>query len=161
SIPDVATAGVTQVQAEAVLPKQWGTPPRGTSALTNVVVGGITNVGTITLTNTVQLGLVLSPFLINLDSNSQPVKMDVTLNQPVPAAGLTVTLVSGNPQVATVPASVVIPGGKTTTSFNVTRVGPGVAALFARATVSNTALETKAVVTVAEPAPKLTGVSPT
>jgi uncharacterized protein (TIGR03437 family) len=161
SIPDVATAGVTQVQAEAVLPKQWGTPPRGTSALTNVVVGGITNVGSIALSNTNQVGLVLSPFLINFDSNSQPVKMDVTLTQPAPTGGLTVTLTSGNPQVATVPANVVIPVGKTTASFNVTRVGPGVAVISARATVSSAALETKAVVTVAQTAPKLTGVSPT
>ncbi|MGH9767402.1 MAG: IPT/TIG domain-containing protein [Blastocatellia bacterium] len=161
SIAEVATAGVSQVQAEAVLPRQWGTSPRGMSALTNVVAGGVTNVGSIALSNTNQLGLVLSPFLINFESGSPPVKLDVTLTQPAPSNGLTVTLASSDIQVATVtPANVTIPGGRTTASVNVTRVEPGVALITARATVVATALETVAVITVAQPAPRLAGVSP-
>ena len=160
SIADVATAGVSQVQAEAVLPRQWGTSPRGTSALTNVVAGGVTKVGAIALSNTSQIGLVLSPFVVNFASNSPAVRVDVTLTQPVPSGGLTVTLASGDTQVATVPANVTIQGGRTTASFSVTRVEPGVALITARATVSGNALETIAVVTVAQPAPRLGGVSP-
>ncbi|MGE0128320.1 MAG: IPT/TIG domain-containing protein [Blastocatellales bacterium] len=160
TIPDVATAGVTQIQAEAVLPRQWGVSPRGVSALTNVVAGGITNVGSIALGNTNQVGLVLSPFVLNFASNSQPAKMDVTLTQPAPGGGLNVTLASDDTQVATVPANVTISAGQTTASFNVARVEPGAAFITARATVSGAQLETIAVVTVAQPAPRLAGVSP-
>lgn len=160
SIADVATVGVTQVQVEAVLPRQWGASPRGASALINVVVGGITNVGSIAIGSTRQVGLALSPFAINFASNSSTAKMDVTLTQPAQTGGLNVTLASDDTQVATVPASVTIPAGQTTASFNVTRAGAGVALITARATVSSNALATIAVVTIANSAPKLTGVSP-
>ncbi|MGH9801899.1 MAG: IPT/TIG domain-containing protein, partial [Blastocatellia bacterium] len=66
-----------------------------------------------------------------------------------------------NNAVATVPASVTIPAGQTTASFNVTRTGPGAAIIEARATVAGNALETFAVVTVSLPAPTLTAVNPT
>jgi uncharacterized protein (TIGR03437 family) len=160
NIPDVATAGLSQIQVEAVLPQQFGTPPRGTSALTTVVVGGLTNVGAIALSATRQAGLVLSPFVIDLASNSAPTRVDVTLTQPAPGGGLSVGLTSGDPAVATVPANVLIAAGQTTASFNVTRVGPGVAPIRAFATLSGSVLETFAVVTVSAPAPVLRGVSP-
>ncbi len=160
-IADVATAGISQLQAEAVLPKQWGVVPRGTSAVTTVVVGGVTNVGTIALSDTNQPGLVLSPFVIDFDSNSPPMRVDVTLTQPAPGGGLSVALASGNAQVATVPAGITIPGGQTVASFNVTRTGPGVTFVRARATFAGNALETLAVVAVSRPAPRLTGVNPT
>lgn len=159
-IPDVATAGVTQIRAEAVLTRQWGTPPRGTSALTNVVANGITNVGTIAMSNTNQIGLVLSPFALNFASNSQPAKMDVTLTQPAPSGGLNVALISSDAQVATVPANVTIPANQTTASFNVTRVEPGIALIAASASVSGNALTAIAVVTVADLAPQLASVTP-
>lgn len=160
SLADVGTAGVSQVQAEAVLPRQWGTSPRGTSARTDVVAGGITNVGGIILGDTLQLGLVLSPFLINFEPNSQSVATDVTLTQPAPSGGLTVTLQSSNPRLVGVPANVTIPGGQNTASFKVTRVSGGVATIAARATVSGIALETIATATVPQPAPRLAGVTP-
>lgn len=159
-IADVATAGSTQLQAEAVLPRQWATAPRGTSALTTVVVGGVTKVGTITLSNTNVTGLVLSPFVIDFNSADPPQKVDVTLTQPAPAGGLSVTLTSRNTPVATVPATVTIPAGQTTASFNITRVGPGAAIIEAKATLAGTTLETFAVVTVSQPSPTLTAVSP-
>lgn len=160
SIPDVATAGVAQVQAEAVLPQQFGAPPRGTSSLTNVVANGVTNVGTIALSNTNQAGLVLSPFVIDFASNSPPAKLEVTLTQPAPTGGLAVALSTDASAVATVPASVTIPAGQTTASFNLTRVGPGVALIGARATLSGNALETIAIATVARSAPTLASVAP-
>jgi uncharacterized protein (TIGR03437 family) len=160
NIPDVATTGLSQIQVEAVLPQQFGTSPRGTSALTTVVVGGITNVGAIALSATRQAGLVLSPFVIDLASNSAPTKVDVTLTQPAPSGGLLVGLESKDTEVVTVPANVTIAEGQTTASFNVTRVGPGVAPIRAFATLSGSLLETFAVVTVSAPAPVLNGVSP-
>lgn len=160
AVVDVATAGNTQIQAEAVLPRQWDSAPRGTSPLTNVVPGGVTRVGTITLNNTNVTGLVLSPFVIEFGSAGAPKKVEVTLTQPAAAGGLVVSLTSRNINVATVPANVTIPAGQTTASFNVTRVGPGAAILEARATVGGRALETFAVVTVSLPAPTLTAVNP-
>jgi uncharacterized protein (TIGR03437 family) len=160
NISDVGTLGVQQVQAEAVLPRQYGTPPRGTSAITNVVTGGVTNVGNIALSNTNQAALVLSPFNIDFDSTSPPARMEVTLTQAAPAGGLVVQLLSDATAVATVPASVTIPAGQTTVAFNVTRTGPGVAFLEARATLAGGALSTIAVATVSAPAPQLAGVTP-
>lgn len=160
-IADVATAGGAQLQAEAVLPRQWATAPRGTSALTTPVAGGVTKVGTITLSNTNVTGLVLSPFVIDFNSADPPQKVDVTLTQPAPTGGLVVTLTSRNTAVATVPANVTIPAGQTTVSFNVTRAGAGAAIIEAKATLAGTTLETFAVVTVSQPSPTLTAVSPT
>jgi uncharacterized protein (TIGR03437 family) len=160
NIPDVATSGLSQIQVEAVLPQQFGTSPRGTSALTTVVVGGVTNVGSITLNATRQAGLVLSPFAIDLASNSAPTRVDITLTQPAPSGGLSIGLMSDDTRVATVPANVTIAAGQTTASFNVTRVGAGVAFIEALATLSGNQLQTFAVVTVSAPAPVLNGVSP-
>jgi uncharacterized protein (TIGR03437 family) len=159
-ISDVATAGLTQLQAEAVLPQQFGTPPRGTSSVTAVKVNGITSVGTIALSNTNQPGLVLSPFAIRFASTAPPITLSITLTQPAPAGGLQISLASDNTAVATVPASVTIPAGQTTTTFNVTRTGPGYAILSALATLNSNALDSYAYVEVARPAPVLSGVSP-
>lgn len=161
TVADVATAGNSQIQAEAVLPRQWASAPRGKSPLTIVVPGGITNVGTIALGNTNVTGLVLAPFVIDFSTTDPPQKVEVTLTQPASTGGLVVTLTSSDTAVATVPASVTIPAGQTTTSFNVTRTGPGAAIVNAKATVSGNALETFAVVTVSFPAPTLTAVNPT
>lgn len=161
SLADVSTAGVSTIQAEAVVPQQYGTPPRGLSSVTPVVIGGITNVGTIALSDTDQAGLVLSPFVLDLTPTSPPTPISVTLTQPAPSGGLLVTLTSDDATVVTVPANVTIAAGQTSAAFNVTRVGPGVALIEAKATLSSTLLETFAVVSVALPGPTLTGVSPT
>ncbi len=160
SIPDVATSGVAQIQAEAVLPQQFGTPPRGISSVTTVVAGGVTNVGAIALSNTKQPGLVLSPFVIDFGSNSPPAKVDLTLTQPAPSGGLRVTLTSSDTTIATVPAEVTIAADQTTASFNVTRAGGGVALIKARSTLSGNNLESTAVVAVKNQAPVLRGISP-
>jgi hypothetical protein len=159
SIADVATAGIGLITAEAVLPRQFGVPPRG-SASTNAIAGGTTKVAPIILSNINQRGLALSPFAINFASNAATAKIDVTLTEPSPLGGLTVTLDSDNMKVATVPANITIPAGQNTGSFNVTRLQPGVAAIFARATLTGTSLESKALVTIAQPPPSPIGVSP-
>ncbi|MDX2033855.1 MAG: IPT/TIG domain-containing protein [Blastocatellia bacterium] len=161
TIGDVPTIGVQQIQAEAVVAQQYGTPPRGLSAFTTVVPGGVTNVGTIGLNDTNQAALILSPFAIDFESNSPPARMEVTLTQPAPAGGLRVTLTSDDTAVAIVPATVTIPAGQTTINFNATRVGAGVALIEAEATLNGGTLSTIAVITVSRPAPTLTGVSPT
>src|SRR5262245_3863244 len=160
SIADVATAGVGLIRAEAVLPRQFGVPPRGTSPPVNANAGGTTRVGTIILSNINQRGLALSPFAVNLASNALAARVDVTLTEPSPLGGLNVTLASDDVKVATVPANITIPAGRNTATFNITRVGPGVAAIFARATLTGASLESKALVTIAQPPPKPTGVSP-
>ncbi|MBK9313660.1 MAG: IPT/TIG domain-containing protein [Acidobacteria bacterium] len=160
SIADVSTTGSAQLQAEAVIPQQFGTPPRGVSSLTDIVTGGITNVGTIALSDTQQPGLVLAPFMIDFDSNSPPARVEVTLTQPAPAGGLQVSLTSDEVTVATAPANVTIPAGQTTASFDITRVGPGYAFIDATATLANATLESFAIVTVSSVAPVLTSVTP-
>jgi uncharacterized protein (TIGR03437 family) len=160
AIADVAAPAGSQVQAEAVLPRQYGVVPRGTSAITTVVSRGVTKVGVIALADTNQTSLVLSPFEIDFKSSSPPARMEVTLTQPAPSGGLNVTLASSATAVAAAPASVTIAAGQTTASFNVTRGGPGVALIGAFATLSGARLEAIAVVTVARPALTLTGVAP-
>src|SRR5262249_53492151 len=112
------------------------------------------------LSNVNQRGLALSPFVVNFAANSTTAKIDVTLTEPAPVGGQDVTLASDNTDVATVPAGVTIPAGRNTASFNITRVGPGVASITARATVIGASLESKVVVTTAQPAPKPAGGSP-
>ena len=161
SIRDVATAGLTTLQADVVLAQQYGTPPRGTSSITPVVVGGVTNVGIVALSNTRQAALVLSPFNINLNSTTTTGRLDVTLTQPAPTGGLLVNLAIDDPKVATVtPTTVTIAAGQTTASSTVTRIGPGIAIIDATATLSGNALESFAVVTISRAAPVLTGVKP-
>jgi uncharacterized protein (TIGR03437 family) len=160
NIRDVATAGLPSLQVEVVVPQQYGIPPRGTSAVMPVVVGGVTNVGIIALSGTNQAALVLSPFSIDFDTAATTASINVTLTQPAPAGGLVVNLASDDTSVATVPGNVTIPAGQTTVSFNVTRVGPGVAFIEALATLGGNTLDSFAVVSVARPAPVLTSVSP-
>lgn len=160
SLPDVSAVGSGTVQVEAVVQQQFGTPPRGISAATRAIVGGITSVGNITLSDTNQAGLVLSPFVLSLSATAAPTPVGVTLTQPAPAGGLVVRLSSDKASVASVPGSITIPAGQTTVSFNITRVGPGVATVQARATLNNSAIETVVFVSVAQPGPAVTAVSP-
>jgi hypothetical protein len=44
----------------------------------------------------------------------------VTLSNPAPSAGASITLTSSNPSVASVPATVTVPGGATSASFGIT-----------------------------------------
>ena len=163
SIPDVSPTDDNRVRAEAILPQQFGTPPRGFSALSTAVVGGITSIGNITLTNTNQAGLVLSPFAIDLkpgQPGSAPFPVNVTLTEPAPSGGLAITLSSDDRSVVTVPASLTIPAGQTTASFNITTIGSGTALISAQATLRTTAIEASAVVSISLPGPVLSKINP-
>ncbi len=59
--------------------------------------------------------------------------LTLTLSAPAPAGGLTVTLSSENPTVATVPATVTIPAGATSVTVPVTGVAEGFATIHASA----------------------------
>lgn len=159
-ISDVATAGTPQLQVEAVLPQQFGIVPRGTSPVTNVIVGGTTNVGTIALSNTSDAGLVLSPFAFRLSASAPTLPVTVTLTQPAPGGGLVVSLLSADTAVTTVPTGVTIPAGQTTTSFTVSRTGPGFSAIIASATLNGTRLDSFAILESGKPAPTLTSLNP-
>ena len=159
SINDVA-ATADRLQVESIISQQFGTPPRGVSNLTPVVAGGITSVGTIPLSDTRQAGLVLSPFTIDMAPNSSTVPVSVTLTEPAPAGGLTISIQTDDPAVIKVPGTISIPVGQTTTTFNVERVGPGAALVEARALLRNSNILTSAVVSVALPGPVISTVTP-
>jgi hypothetical protein len=57
--------------------------------------------------------------------------LTLTLSGPAPAGGLTVSLTSGNTAIATVPASVTFPAGKTSVSVPVTGIATGTTTIIA------------------------------
>lgn len=160
SINDVAAAGESRLQVEAIIPQQYGVPPSARSGSTPIVLGGITNVGIIPLKDTRQPGLVLSPFTIDMTPSSSVVPVSVTLTEPAPVGGLTISIQTDDPAVIKIPTTVNIPVGQTTTTFNVERVGPGAATIEARALFKNNNIVTSAVVSVALPGPTLSTISP-
>src|SRR3990172_9512937 len=96
---DIATAGTASVTVYS--------PPPG---------GGTSNA----------IGFDIFPVLVSLSLNPSSVlggsgsTGTVTLSGPAPNGGVVVTLSSSNPSVATVPATVTVPGGNTSATFPVT-----------------------------------------
>jgi hypothetical protein len=88
-----------------------------TSSSISASGGGVTRSATLTVTAPVASGLTLNPASITSGGTSVGT---VTLNGPAASGGRTVALTSSNTGVATVPASVVVPAGSTTVTFNVT-----------------------------------------
>ena len=160
TINDVAGPSNGLLQVDAVVPQQYGTPPTGRSGATAFVAGGITNVGNITLTDTRQAGLVLSPFTIDMPATSSVVPVSVTLTEPAPAGGLTISLLTDDQEVIKLPNTITIAAGQTTTTFDVGRVGPGAATIEARALLGNRNIVASADVSVASQGPVLTSISP-
>jgi hypothetical protein len=78
--------------------------------------------GAVTRSNT----LLLYPLMANLTlsaakaSGAAPVTGTITLFQRAPAEGITVTLSSANPEVASVPSEVKVPGGANSATFPIT-----------------------------------------
>jgi hypothetical protein len=96
------------------------TVPTATSFVATVTA----SVGTNSTSVTLQVGAPsLSALTIHPDSvigkSALVVTGMVSLNGPAPAGGYKVALVSSNPLAASVPASVLIPAGKTTANFTV------------------------------------------
>ncbi|NDD63938.1 MAG: hypothetical protein EBZ36_08180, partial [Acidobacteria bacterium] len=124
SINDVAAnadGADGRLQVEAVLPQQYGSLPRAFSPRTTINAGGITSIGTIQIEDTRQPGILLSPFTIDLAPTSSSVPVSITLTEPAPVGGLTVSIQSDDSSVVTVPVTVSIPAGQTTTTFDVSR----------------------------------------
>jgi uncharacterized protein (TIGR03437 family) len=160
NIPDIATLGIENIQAEATFLQPYGSIMRGVSSSVPAKPGGVTDLKEIQISVAEQPSLSISPISVNLDSNAPPVKMKVTLTTAAPAGGAIVSLTSTDTNVATVPSEVRIPAGKTTTEFELTRRGPGAASIEASATIRDASPTASASVTVAQSAPQLTGVSP-
>jgi hypothetical protein len=79
---------------------------------------GATKTATITV-NSPQLALLtLRP--TSVKGGGTTTQNILALNAPAPAGGAIVMLTSGNPAVASVPATVTIPSGATSTSFTIT-----------------------------------------
>jgi N-acetylneuraminic acid mutarotase len=75
-----------------------------------------------TPTSTPSLLPVLSSFTLNPTSVRGGLASTgtVTLSAPAPSGGAVITLVSSNPNVASVPASIIVPAGATTATFSIT-----------------------------------------
>ncbi len=160
SLPDVPAINGNAIQAEAVVPQQYGNPPRGLSAQTLSTRSGVTDVGTIALSETNQPGLVLSPFAISLSLAAKPTTITVTLTEPAPTRGLPISLTSSNESVVKVQSNVAIAAGKTTASFTISPGAPGTSLIEARASLEGVTIEGTSMVTVTQPGPTLSGVSP-
>jgi hypothetical protein len=108
------------------------TVPNATPQLTGNAVGSTTITvsafGFPTATTQVQvtspITLTLSPSSITINGNGTQ-NLTLTASQPAPAGGLTINLVSGNTNVATVPPTVSIQGSATSVTVPVTGVGQG------------------------------------
>ena len=159
SLPDVPSISGNSIQVEAVVPQQFGTPPRGLSPLTPAARMGVTEIGTIALSTTNQPGLVMSPFALNLGRSSTGATVNVTLTQPAPTSSLAISLTSSNEQVAKVPTRITIPAGKTTSSFTITPLAAGTSLIEAKATLSGNAIAGATMVSITQPGPVLTSLS--
>ncbi len=102
-------------------------------------------------------GLTLTPATLNVRQSGT---LTPSLRAPAPTGGVTVTLTSGNANVATLGApSVTIPAGQQTSgAVTVSAVGPGTATLTATAPGFT---DGSATLTVALPAPTVTSFTPT
>jgi len=87
---------------------------------------------TVTANEVAVASITLAPATLTLFTGATGT-FDLTLSEPAPAGGLTVTLTSDTPAVAMVPASVTVPEGTDTVSFDVTAVSAGVATISAAA----------------------------
>lgn len=80
----------------------------------------------------VPLSFTFTPNSAQLAVNATQ-SMSLSVPNPAPTGGLTVTLVNSNPAIATVPASFIIPAGATSANFTVTGLATGTTSITARA----------------------------
>lgn len=97
----VVTTSVVYAQATVIL---------------NATGNNITQTATLTVQTAVLEPLSLNPARI---TGGRPGSGTVTLTCPAPPGGITVTLSTGNPAVAQLPASVTVPTGGTTATFSI------------------------------------------
>ena len=92
--------------------------PNDTAITLTATLGAATPTTVITIRPLIS-GVSVSPSAAKGGTTPLPIGT-VTLSQPAPTGGTTVALTSSNTAVATVPASITIPAGATTGTFNVT-----------------------------------------
>ncbi|HXS96501.1 MAG TPA: PKD domain-containing protein [Candidatus Limnocylindrales bacterium] len=115
----------------------------GTATITATAPGYTTGNASVQVTTTIAFA---SPAITISGLTTQSVALN--LASPAPPSGLTVNLTSGNTSVATVPATVTIPGNSSTTNVLVTAVGTGNATITAAPVVSGIASATLGVTVV-------------
>ena len=130
-----SNAGVATVPASVTIPAgattatvQINTVSEGSATVTATAenhVSAQTAVNVRPLSIVLPAGSLVAPGL----SRSIP----LTLSDPAPAGGLEVGLSSGDPAVASVPASVVVPAGQTSINFTLTGVAAGTTSVGATA----------------------------
>jgi hypothetical protein len=89
-----------------------------TSATVTATLNGSSQHATLTILPTSLLTVSVSPTSVQ-GSSTKVVSGTITLSGPAPAAGAVVTLTSSNTTIATLPASVKIPSGKSSITFTV------------------------------------------
>jgi trimeric autotransporter adhesin len=132
----------------------------GTSGVTvdwtvtiSAVYSGVTKTATLTVTRPVPATVTLNPTSV---AGGSPSTGTVTLNGIAPSGGAVVSLTSGNTAVATVPPSVTVSAGATSSTFTVTSLSvPAVATSVI--TASCNGVTQTATLTVTPPAPPPAG----
>ena len=113
-----ASVSVVAGTATAVFPITTGPVPANTPVVIAATCGGVGRTATITVKPPTPQMLVVSPATIT--GGYQCLGSRVLLNAAAPAGGFAVALESGNPAVASVPATVVVPAGQTRGNFTIT-----------------------------------------
>jgi hypothetical protein len=112
------------VDSRVVFPPQTQPVSASTTVTVTAVYGGVTRAATVTLTpppppSTATLeGLTLSPATVQTGTTGTSATL--LFSASTPDGGATVQLTSSNPSLATVPASVTVPGRSSTGAFPVT-----------------------------------------
>lgn len=124
SVPGTVTIPVGSTSASVLVRGH----AQGSATLSALADGQTSSTSIVTVRG---VSLDLPSAIVVPPGGSQPVS--VTLSDPAPAGGLSVTLASSNPPVASVPASITVPAGATTASFTVSGGAAGSATLTASA----------------------------
>ncbi|MBK9965258.1 MAG: carboxypeptidase regulatory-like domain-containing protein [Holophagales bacterium] len=148
----VASGTKTKTFVVTTLPQ-----PSDASAVISAVLGGVTKTATLAVKAPVMSAASVAPTSVTGGTGAT---LTVTLTGNAPAVGKLVTLSSGTPLAATVPASVTVPSGSKTATAAVTTLGVN-----ANATVTLTAtaggIAKTASLTVAKPALTSLAIAPT
>ena len=123
--PITFLAGQTTVTL-TIVPINDGVPEPNETVILTVVGSASHGVGSpATDTVTIADGVTSLTLTLPLTPLAGTSTGTVTLPTPAPAGGTTVTLVSANTSVLTVPASVVVPAGQTSVTFTITGIALG------------------------------------
>lgn len=159
TVPQGATSTVLTLSAPAVT--------QNTTITVDATGGGLTRSATLSLAPLPVAEPVLGSFaLVNTTvPGGAATTGTVTLNVAAPTGGRVVTLISGNPGVVSLPASVTIPAGSTSVSFSVNAAGVKTDTLVVLSAVlggvtRNATLTVKAPSTTAMPTLSVVTVSP-